>query len=391
MNESNITHLEASTALACKTIGPNLHLLELGNEFNISPIMYRSTNYTMQDYVNEWNTKTASVRDAVHKACGGSFPGLMAPSFILLDGLDIDPLMDLFPDEITKGPMLDFVDPHTTAETLFDIDAYDKNGLIKELGFHHYMGLNMPMVPEFAGDLQEVLMNHTNVVEALKTHVQRAQNLSHLGHPYTLSETNSIGVQGLNGQSDVFGSALWVVDFSLWAAENNIARLHFHQGLDYRYGAWQPTQGRHQGPTTRAPYYGHIMVASAIGSSNDTRIANIPLKSDTESAYAIYNGDKPAKLVVLNLQAFNHTGNPRPGKTYSFQVPSEVTGAKVERLTAPGSDSLDDITFAGVSYDYDLQEGNPVIINAQDERADFQDGVVTVNVPDSSAVLLTLN
>ncbi|KAJ5365473.1 hypothetical protein N7517_008359 [Penicillium concentricum] len=390
LNESDPTHLGAATTQACKSIGSKLHLLELGNEFNLSPIMYRSPNYTIEDYVREWNAKSAYVRVTVQKACGGSFPGFMAPSFLLLDGVDMTPLLDQFPGDVTQGPMLHFVDPATTAEKLFNEDSYDKKSLIKELGFHHYMGLNMEAIPDTPSDLQKILMNHTNVVEALKTHVERAQNLSYLGHPYVISETNSIGFQGRNGQSDVFGSALWVVDFSLWAAQNNIERLHFHQGLDYRYGAWQPVQGKKQAPTTRAPYYGHIMVASTIGSSDDARVANIPLQSDTESAYAVYNGNKLSKLVVLNLKAFNHTESPRPSKTYTFQVPNEFTGAKIERLTAPGSDSLDGITFGGVSYDYDLQQGKPVIIDPQHEQAVFQDGVVSITVPDSSAVLLTL-
>lgn len=45
------------------------------------------------------------------------------------------------------------------------------------------------------------------------------------------------------------------------------------------------------------------MVASAMGQSKDTCIVNIPLSEDTESAYAIYNGDQLSKLVVTNLNS----------------------------------------------------------------------------------------
>ncbi|KAJ5502840.1 hypothetical protein N7463_005714 [Penicillium fimorum] len=58
---------------------------------------------------------------------------------------------------------------------------------------------------------------------------------------------------------------------------HNIERLHFHQGFDYRYGAWQPVHGKKQASATRAPYYGHIMVASTIASSDNTRIVKITL------------------------------------------------------------------------------------------------------------------
>lgn len=67
-------------------------------------------------------------------------------------------------------------------------------------------------------------MNHTNIVEGLKPHVQRARKLAYLVHPYILGETNSIANQGRNGETNVFGDALWLVDFSLWAAEHVCSR-----------------------------------------------------------------------------------------------------------------------------------------------------------------------
>ena len=63
-------------------------------------------------------------------------------------------------------------------------------------------------------------MNHTRIVDNLSSHVKRAKNLAYLDHPYILGETNSIAVQGRNGITDVFGDALWMVDYSLWAATN---------------------------------------------------------------------------------------------------------------------------------------------------------------------------
>lgn len=63
-------------------------------------------------------------------------------------------------------------------------------------------------------------MNHTNIVQNLAAQVQRAKNLAYLGRPFILGETNSIANQGRNGETNVFGDALWVVDFSLWSAAN---------------------------------------------------------------------------------------------------------------------------------------------------------------------------
>lgn len=171
--------------------------------------------------------------------------------------------------------------------------------------------------------------------------------------------------------------------------EQGIKRLHFHQGLNYRYASWQPVESRGIPPTTRPPYYGQIMVAEAIGKSNDTRVVNIPLSEDTESAYAIYNGQRLSKLVVTNLRAFNQTTGDRPHRTYQFNVPAQHERARIERLNGPGSDAIGNITFGGVSYDHALGEGKPVRRHAHQETRVI-DGVLEIEVPDSSAVLVRL-
>jgi hypothetical protein len=134
------------------------------------------------------------------------------------------------------------------------------------------------------------------------------------------------------------------------------------------------------------------MVASAIGNVRDARIVNIPLVEDTEAAYGIYHGDELSKLVVLNLQAYNQTETRnRPTREYEFKIPTHFKKAQVERLSAPGSDSVGSITFGGISYDYELSEGRPVVVDEQEDSATIDHGVLRIIVPDSSAVLLTLS
>ncbi|KAJ5684626.1 uncharacterized protein N7477_000971 [Penicillium maclennaniae] len=346
---------------------PQLALFELGNEWNFASKNYRPGNYSELDYVEEWNQKSSFVKAAVHKACPGPFPGFMAPSFVLLSETD------------SSG---------WTAEELYSL-GYDPHSLTRELSFHNYMGVNEPPNPPAALQLQEILMNHTNIVSNLASQVERSNKLAFLGLPYTLGELNSIANQGIDGVTNVFGDALWLVDFSLWSAAHNIKRLHFHQGLNYRYASWQPIESESEPPTTRPPYYGQIMVASAIGHSEDAHVVNIPLSEDTEAAYAIYNGNKLSKIVAINMQAHNATTTgTRPSREYTFNVAGK-SHAKVERLIAPGSDSLEGVTFGGVSYDYSLRKGMPVVIDQKEEILRVESGVLSVNVPDSSAVLVS--
>jgi hypothetical protein len=73
-------------------------------------------------------------------------------------------------------------------------------------------------LPCLTRTLLGTLMNHTNVINNVKLHVEL--NILHRqnGRKYTIGETNSISGQGAHGVSDVFGSALWLVDYCLYIA-----------------------------------------------------------------------------------------------------------------------------------------------------------------------------
>ncbi|KAJ5995408.1 hypothetical protein N7481_002385 [Penicillium waksmanii] len=365
----SIKQLQGAAIEACTAIGPQLHLFELGNEWNFAPGSYRSANYSLLDYVHEWNYKSSVVKSAVQKACPGPFPGFMAPSFVLLDSVE------------TNG---------WTVQELYNL-GYDDKNLTKEFSFHNYMGVNLDPTSNGADDLQKTLMNHTSIIENLAPQIGRSKDLAYLGHLYTLGEMNSIAGQGRNGETNVFGDALWMVDFSLWAAAHNIKRLHLHQGLNYRYTSWQPIPSKGEDIATRPPYYGQIMVAATLGRAENSRVVNIPLKEDTEAAYGIYHGEKLSKIVVMNMKAFNETtSGGRPCRQYQFKVPGRHDRVKVERMIAPGSDSTSDVTFGGISYDYDLRRGKPVTVHSEKEMVEVRGGTVSIDIPDSSAALLTL-
>lgn len=86
MNQNrSLEELQDAAEAACTSIGPQLSLVELGNEWNYAYTDYRPANYSELDYVKEWNLKSGAIQDAVQRACPGAFPGFMAPTFVLLD------------------------------------------------------------------------------------------------------------------------------------------------------------------------------------------------------------------------------------------------------------------------------------------------------------------
>ena len=239
--------------------------------------------------------------------------------------------------------------------------------------------------------LQSTLMNHSAVVKSISSHVKLAQNLkTYSSAPYVMGETNSLSGGGASGLSDVFGAALWVVDYALWQATQNIQRVHFHQSSGSPYAAWSPSP-----PTTLAPYYGNMMVAAAVGSAANTSIAYLELGSDdgTLSAYRLYEDGELARIVVLNLVEYTTGSGTRPTKAVKLTVPTCVTEARVERLTAAGADVKTNITLGGVSYDYGLDEGKPVIVNetaSQEVVKVSTPGTLTVSLQDTEGVVLHL-
>jgi len=142
------------------------------------------------------------------------------------------------------------------------------------------------------------------------------------------------------------------------------------------------------------------------GSSRSAvRVVNIPLSSDREAAYAAYVDGRLARLMVINLEAYNYTLNgqgpglnpvARPSYNYTFQLPAGSADAAasvgVQRLYANGSDALSGITFDGWSYNYELDNGRPVRLTnvTTGETLPISRGQVTVSVPASQAVILNV-
>ena len=248
-------------------------------------------------------------------------------------------------------------------------------------------------------------MNHTSTVRSISSQVAVASALANYSLPFILGETNSLYNEGAPGLSNAFGAALWGVDFNLWCASQNIRRVHMHQGTNYRYASWQPIPSSKASIGTKAPYYGNIAVAAMLGNLvvHNTSIANVPLPDERESAYLAYEDGRLARLMVVNMMQYNYTLsgtasgplNPaaRPNATYTFNLGGlQSSSARVQRLSANGSDAITGISWDGYSYNYELARGQPVVLKnvTTGERVNVaSNGSVSVTLPLSSAAILT--
>ncbi|KAK2060332.1 beta-glucuronidase [Colletotrichum caudatum] len=396
--------LKATVPLACRAIGRDrLDVWEYGNEPDLystsaqGPV--RPPSWDEAVYVAQWLNGTREIARVLAEACPGSGPA-SPPAFKA-------------PSNSGTSNRL-----RAPAQWAAGLNA-DRN--VALFSTHNYIsGAESPGVT-----LQGTLMNHTRTVESVQAHVREYASMTARFAdvpPHILGEHNSLYNQGKPGLSNSFGAALWGVDFNLYAASQGIKRSHMHMGTDYRYQSWQPVHTNTTALGTKAPYYGNIAVAAFLApppSSSDSApptpvsVAHIPLGNDDDddglsAAYAAYHGPALARILVVDLHAYNSTvggggtapdpdAGARPTFTHTFAVPPSWGGggggalAGLRRLRANGSDAVTGVTWDGRSYNHELDGGRPVrLANVTvGERAPVDGGRVTFTISASEAVVVS--
>ncbi|KAH6853357.1 hypothetical protein B0I37DRAFT_409532 [Chaetomium sp. MPI-CAGE-AT-0009] len=320
--------------LACKALsGGKLYVWGYGNEPDLystsaqGPV--RPSSWSEEAYVSQWHNGTRQIKALIKEHCPeladeGSY-GYMAPSF--------------------AG-----VGNHLKAEAAWAAGLNDDKN-VKLFSTHNYIsGAETPGVT-----LQGTLMNHAVTKRSVDAHIEEYNKVLSQSTdpvpPLIFGETNSLYNQGRPGLSNTFGAALWGLDFNLYAASVGFKRVHMHMGTNYRYAAWQPIPTTLTTQGTKAPYYGSIAVAAALGRSSATvtelplpPAPNSPTTLTPESAYAIYttHGTRLTRLVILNLRTYNTTLSdagleplpspalpPRGVAQYTFRLPAALAGRRL--------------------------------------------------------------
>ncbi|KAJ6439384.1 glycoside hydrolase family 79 [Purpureocillium lavendulum] len=370
-NSSGFHTLEATVPLACEALRGQLAFFEVGNEPDLYIGSRRAQDYSVSQYVSEWTNTTARFEAYLREACP-DMAGDMAVKY-------------MFPSVSSPGSRLRVPDMFSAAAAAGDTAAVER---VTQVSVHNYMGgATQPGVT-----LQATLMNHTAVTASIGRHVAYAQAIAaHTPADYVIGEHNSLYGGGAAGLSDVFGAALWGMDFSLFAASTGvIKRLHFHQSVGSPYAAWSPVSPMQ----TKPPYYGKLAAGTFLAGADKLQVKTLPLGSgsdgDVDSGYGAYvNGDL-RRVAVLNLREFDSGSQGRRGsQKYTIKVAPRSSWV-VKRLTAPGARDQTNITFNGFAYEA-ASQGTPVRVAGRttDERVKADgSGNILVTVADSEAVVM---
>ncbi|KAF2090616.1 glycoside hydrolase family 79 protein [Saccharata proteae CBS 121410] len=355
--------LLASVPVACAALSHgNLLYWEYGNEPDLyktsSQGAVRPSDWDEQDYVDEWLDGTATIKSQLAESCPELTESWIAPSFAGT-GNSLDPVVTW-----EKG--------------------LDEEGDIALISSHNYIGgATQPGIT-----LSNTLLNHSKTISSISSQMNESALLTSYHLPYILGETNSLYNEGAPGLSNSFGAALWSLDFALYCASVGIKRLHFHQGTNYRYDSWQPVDTEREVKGTRAPYYGNVAAAAAVGdlTAGQVEVASLELNGSAEAAYGVYGNATLKRLAVVNMREWNYsttadtttatTNSTRPTNDYWFSVPLSCNGtAVVQRLMANGSDAVTGVTFNGRSFDWELEQGMPVLLrNMTKDEIAWDDG-----------------
>lgn len=217
-------------------------------------------------------------------------------------------------------------------------------------GTTQYMGANC----DYTGigpTIASSLFNRNNMLSRVYYHDYLGNATANSGIKYVIGETNSISCQGAFNISDVMASAVWAVDYVLYLSSLKVSRVHFHMGTRYRYSPWQPIFYNDTDAHVKPLYYGNLFNAQVFAGGN--KQTEVLVNQTNFSAYAVYSSGTLESIVSVNLNMWNSTMDPAKRPYTALSLPEGWADAKVLRLTNPGVDIADNITFAGQYVDKD--------------------------------------
>ncbi|KAJ7200294.1 hypothetical protein GGX14DRAFT_466601 [Mycena pura] len=147
------------------------------------------------------------------------------------------------------------------------------------------------------------------VVNPQDHHVRTDKN-----KPFLMFETNTASCGGFLGISDSFVAALWGLDYALQMAHSNFSGAMFHLGgqnvfynvralfLFPPFTAPPTNQSFFRSWSVGPIYYSALIMAEAIGASNQTQVLDLPIEGISEFTpiYGIYEDGVPKRVAIIN-------------------------------------------------------------------------------------------
>lgn len=279
----------SSPAVVEKNI--TLKFIEVGNEADLyRNNKGRNNSWNVQEYVSEWEHFAYNV-SATANLSESSYTKLIGAAFA----------------ESSHNNLSGF-----SPQAIFNLGILESPAgqLIETISQHHYSG----SFCTGGGAVLQDLMTKSYIRGNISMYISDIEATLAKGLKYILGETNSMSCHGAPNVSNTAGAALWLLDYTLYATQVGISRLHFHEGIGYKYNLIQPTTLNYSildgspiaplAPHVQPAYYAAIIAAEAIGSSGTTQAAEISIDENNVSGYAFYEYGSLSKAVFINTIAY---------------------------------------------------------------------------------------
>ena len=294
---------------AASALGGSLYCFELGNEpasyaNNGSPYPFPAgySNWGYATFKDRW----VSLRDAI---------------------------IQRVPNATFSGPDATGGSVQYTVDFARDIGA----NRLKVLAQHHYR----------LGDTDtRTLASLLTLPDALLGRIlpQVKTAASTINVPFRITETNSVTLGGVDGVSNVYGSALWALDNIFTMALGGASGVHFHGGDAAKYSPFNFGSER---VTDIRPLYYALLFSKMMGEGT-LLSSTIDSGGFNLTVYAIKTASGFSILLVNKVenQSFR----------VALQLPASVSRATVQQLTGPGLSSTTGIAIqnAQISLSFGL-------------------------------------
>lgn len=377
-------------------IGSHLAAVEIGNE----PDSYRkdktdtqltSDSWTPEYYDRKWHE--------------------FAHSFLDVPGLSKRPFQGL----ALAGPPVGNAKQWQLSEWFNQDDGHSFSyTLIQTVSMHYYQTISPSA--QLGSQIQQLLMNHEAIVDKTDHYKDSIKYVTQRGMAFVMGEVGS----SLNGKINegttqtndfdleaVLGSALWTIDWMLYAMSQGVTRISMQQGTGFAYAGWQPRPltGRKlarqwESQAVSAPYYGYLFVADFIGPAPEVQMQQIPIPEQsspqTVVAYGAYEGGKLNRVAFINLKECQSTNDCRES-TITIPLPPGMSKVTINKMTGPndhGTKAIgSNMAYTGKTYLWS-NHGNASPADPQlqsQPQAIIAGRKVTFSLRNSEAALLTFS
>ncbi|KAJ7057387.1 glycoside hydrolase family 79 protein [Mycena amicta] len=243
----------------------------------------------------------------------------------------------------------------------------------------------------------DFLQHDTHITSLISQYVSSTAYAQTKNKPFIMTETNQAACGGIVGVSDVFGAALWSLDYALQLAHSNFSSAFFHTGGEHvfynPFTAPPTNQSTFRKWTVGPIYYAALAMAETIGRSNQSQVLDLTPSLQNISAftpvYGIYQDGAPVRVA-----AFNYVDDPSGASDVTFSLSVSDTGTpaqvKVKYLAAKSVSQKGGYTWANQTLGGVFESDGRLVGDEDIQTVQCVDAVCAVKVPAPGFALVYL-